>query len=333
MRGYVLTRYGDANAMELREVPEPSPGQGEVLVEVRAAGLNPIDYRTRDGQLRLVLPLELPRVAGSELSGVVRKIGAGVTRFTAGDRVFVRTDKKKLGAYAPYAVVREDLVGRMPDSLGFADAAGLPLAGLTALQALRDELAVAAGDRIFISGGAGGVGTLAIQLASWLGAVVATTASPSAEALLRSLGAETVIDYKQQRFRDILSDYDGAFDLTGGQDLTDSFRILKPGAKTVSIAGMPEPTTARVDLGAGPLLTTAFWAASARIRRQARRQRVGYRYMFMHPSGEDLGLLADLVDGGQLQPVTDKVFGFDEIADAFAYLEQGHAKGKVVVQL
>lgn len=188
MQAYVMTRYGDASAMELRDVPEPAPSSGEVLIRVRAAGLNPVDFKIREGKMRLLKRLDLPMVAGSELSGAVEAIGDGVTRFAVGDRVFARVDKDKLGAYAPYAVVDEALVAKMPTSLDFADAAGLPLAGLTALQALRDELAVKAGDRVFISGGAGGVGTLAIQLAAWLGATVATTASPRGEELVRSSG-------------------------------------------------------------------------------------------------------------------------------------------------
>ncbi|MBU3862730.1 NADP-dependent oxidoreductase [Streptomyces sp. 4503] len=328
-----MTRYGDAGAMELRDVPEPTPGSGEVLIRVRAAGLNPVDFKIREGKLRLLKRLDLPMVAGSELSGVVEAVGDGVRRFTVGDPVFARVDKGKLGAYAPYAVVDETLVAQMPKSLHFTDAAGLPLAGLTALQALRDELAVKEGERVFISGGAGGVGTLAIQLAVWLGAKVATTASPRGEELVRSLGAETVIDYRTQNFKDRLSDYDGAFDLTGGQDLIDSFAILKRGAKTVSVAGIPDATTARVDLDAGPLVTAALTVASAKIRRAARRKGVGYRYLFMHPSGADLEVLAELVDKGRLETVTDRVFPFEQITEAFAYLEQGHAKGKVVVQM
>jgi alcohol dehydrogenase len=221
----------------------------------------------------------------------------------------------------------------MPQSLDFADAAGLPLAGLTALQALRDDLGVTTGQRVFISGGAGGVGTIAIQLAVWLGAEVATTASPRGAELVRSLGATTVINYREQKFKDVLSDHDAAFDLTGGQDLRDSFAILKRGATTVSIAGLPAPVNARADYGAGPLVAAALWVAGAGIRRQARRQGVGYRFLFMHPSGEDLDLLAELVDKGALTTVTDRVFPFEQIAEAFAYLEQGHAKGKVVVQM
>src|SRR6202023_2129401 len=256
VQGYVLTRYGGARAMQLREVPKPTAGDGEVLITVHAAGLNPVDQMVRQGGARPVWHLDLPLVAGRELSGVVEGIGAGATRFVVGDQVYARVDKLKLGAFARYAVVDESFVGRMPRSLEFEDAAGLPLAGLTALQGLR-ELAITPGDRVFISGGAGGVGTLAIQLAVWMGATVATTASPRGEELVRSLGAETVIDYHKQKFKDVLRDYDGAFDLVAGQDLTNCVAILKRGAKTVTIAGLPEPTTTRVDLGLGPLLTAA----------------------------------------------------------------------------
>jgi alcohol dehydrogenase len=332
MQAAVMTRYGDASAIELRDVPVPTAGAGEVLVRVRAAGLNPIDYKVRQGAMRMVTPLDLPRVAGSELAGVVEGAGAGVTRFAVGDRVFARVDKQKLGAFAEYAAVDETLLAKMPQSLDFADAAGLPLAGLTALQALRDELGVRPGDRVFISGGAGGVGTLAIQLAVWLGAEVATTASPRGEKLVRSLGATTVVNYREQKFKDVLSEYDDAFDTTGGADLRDIFTILKRGANMVTIAGIPEPRSA-TDLGASRLVAAAFWVMSAGIRRQARRRRIGYRFLFMHPNGAELSELADLVDKGELRPVTDRVFPFDQLADAFAYLEDGRAKGKVVVQM
>src|SRR5246127_3190972 len=294
MQAYVLTRYGGPRAMQLREVPEPTAGAGEVLIRVRAAGLNPVDYKVRKGFGR-VFHLDLPLVAGSELSGVAEALGAGATRFGIGDRVYARVDKQKLGAYAGYAVVDESFVAKMPRSLDFEDAAGMPLAGLTALQALRG-LAITPGDRVFISGGAGGVGTLAIQLAVQMGAKVATTASPRGQELVRSLGAETVIDYREQKFKDVLSDYDSAFDTTGGRDLTDTFDILKPGAKAVSVASI-DPGTARDDVGLGRLLTVAVWAANTKVRRKSRRHRVSYRSLFMHPSGDDLEVLTALVAG------------------------------------
>lgn len=334
VQGYVLTRY--KHPLELREVAKPIAGDGEVLIRVRAAGLNPADYKTRDGMIRLIWRYDLPVVAGNELAGEVEQVGPGVTRLAVGDRVYARVDHEKMGAFAQYAAVEQGLVAKMPRSLDFDEAASLPLAGLTALQALRDHVKVKPGDRIFITGGAGGVGTLAIQLAVWMGATVATTASPRGEQLVRSLGAETVIDYERQKFTDVLHDYDGydgAFDTVGGQDLKDCFEILKPGAKTVSVAGVPEPQLVREDIGLGPLPTAGAWLLSTDIRRRARRRGVGYRMLLMHPSGADLDLLAGLVDEGHVKPVIDRVLPFQQIPDAFAYLEQGRAKGKVVVRL
>src|ERR1700722_19896897 len=182
VQAYVLTRKGLGRTMELREVPEPIAADHEVLIRVEAAGLNPVDSKVQVAGAQFVWPLDLPRVAGSELSGVVEDLGRQVTRFKVGDRVFARVDKRKLGAYATYCTVEEDLVANMPDSLGFEDAAGLPLAGVTALQGLQ-QMGVTPGQRVFISGGAGGVGTLAIQLAVQMGAEVATTASAKGEKL------------------------------------------------------------------------------------------------------------------------------------------------------
>jgi alcohol dehydrogenase len=319
--------------MELREVDTPSPGPGQVQIHVRAVGLNPIDYKTRQGAVRIINRLTFPAVAGNELAGVVSAVGSGVSRFSTGDKVYARVDKNQMGAFAEYAVVAEDLVAVMPSSLTFEQAAGVPLAGLTALQALRDELSVAKGSKIFISGGAGGVGTFAIQLATWLGAEVATTASVRGAELTKRLGADVIVDYTTEKFDDVLHGYDGAFDLIGGDTLDRTFKILKPGAKIVSVAGLPEPATARLDLEAGPFLTALFWALSLGTRRKARRHNVTYRYLLMHPSGDDLTVLAGLIDSGKLEVVLDRTFAFRDIADAMAYLETGRAKGKVVVSL
>ena len=304
-----------------------------MLVRVHAAGLNPVDFKTRAGGLRIIRNYPLPIVMGNEFSGVVESVGGGVTRFAKGDRVFARVGKTAMGAFAECAVVDEDHAAPMPTSLDFPSAAAVPLAGLTALQALRDELGVNAGTRIFIPGGAGGVGTFAIQIAKHLGAYVATTASPRGEALVRRLGADLVIDYTRERFEDRLSDYDCAFDLIGGETLARIWPVLKRGGRVVSIAGMPEPVTAQKDLGGSRGLAVLFWIASLPTRLRALSHGAHYRYMFMHASGTDLTYLSSLIDAGKLEVVVDRIFPFAEAKEAMAYLEAGHAKGKVVLQM
>ena len=333
MQAFVLTRYGGPDAAELRDVSRPQPARGEVLVRVHAAGLNPVDYKTREGMLKVVQRYPLPVVMGNELAGVVEALGEDVTLFTPGDRVFARMPKEAMGGLAEYAVVPEQFLAKMPASIDFNTAAGVPLAGLTALQALRDELHVSQGSRIFIPGGAGGVGTFAIQLAKWLGAEVTTTASPRGRALVEELGADVVINYTTERFEEQLRDMDGVFDLLGGETLMKSFCVVKRGGKVVSIAGMPEPETARKDLGRGLFLRSLFWLASYRIRAVARKHGVAYRYLFMHPDGAELAELADLIEAKAIRPVIDRVFPLKDVSDAFAYLESGRAKGKVVVEI
>jgi NADPH:quinone reductase-like Zn-dependent oxidoreductase len=333
MRAFVLFRYGGPEHTALTDVPQPSPRVGELLVRVHAAGVNPVDFKTRAGALKIIRNYPLPIVMGNELSGVVEAVGPEVTHFAKGDRVFARVDKNIMGAFAEYAVVHENHAAPMPASLDFLSSAAVPLAALTALQALRDELRLNSGERVFIPGGAGGVGTFAIQLAKHLGAHVATTASPRGEALVKRLGADVVIDYSRERFEDKLSGYDCAFDLLGGDTLARLWSVLKPGGRVVSIAGMPEPVTARKDLGRGIGLATLFWIASLTTRLRAARHGLTYRYLFMHSSGADLAYLASLIDAKKLEVVIDRIFPFAEAKQAMAYVEAGRAKGKVVLVL
>jgi NADPH:quinone reductase-like Zn-dependent oxidoreductase len=333
MRAFVLKEYGGPAAAEIREVPQPSPAAGEILVRVQAAGLNPVDYKFRQGKLKVVYRPKLPLIMGNELAGTVAARGAGVTEFTDGDRVFARCDNARMGAFAEYSCVKAAVATKIPDTLDYTAAAGLPLAGLTALQCLRDELHVKPGERIFISAGAGGVGTFAIQIAKHLGAIVATTASPRGESLVRSLGADQVIDYTRQQFDQELRDLDGAMDLIGGDTLRRTLAIVKRGGMVVSIAGVPEPATARQDLGRGAGLAALFWLISLSIRARARRYRVRYRYLFMHASGSELAELARMIEAGTIKPVIDRMYPFSAIHEAFAYLEEGHAKGKVIVRI
>jgi alcohol dehydrogenase len=219
----------------------------------------------------------------------------------------------------------------MPRNLDFTAAAAVPLAGLTALQALRDELGVKPGQKVFISGGAGGVGTFAIQIAKWLGAHVTTTASKRGEALVRSLGCDEVIDYTVQDISDEKGRFDAGFDLIGGKTLEQMFEIMKPGTKIVSVAALPEPQTAIRDLGGRRALSAVFWLISYGIRSRARRAGISYRYLLMHPSGSDLALLAELIEQGKLKATVDRTYPFAKITEALDYVESGRAKGKVVV--
>ncbi|HEX3366061.1 NADP-dependent oxidoreductase [Phenylobacterium sp.] len=331
MLAYVLRRYGGPDGASLVEVPAPVLRPRDIRIDVRAAGLNPVDIGFRQGRLRPIYRFKLPFMLGNELAGQVVAVGDQVTRFSVGDRVFARVEKDRLGAFAEQATVGEDCAAHMPANLDFIAAAGVPLAGLTALQALRDELGLKPGQKVFISGGAGGVGTFAIQIAKWLGAHVTTTASKQGEALVRSLGADQVIDYTTHDLSRVGTDFDAGLDLVGGETLDQMFRIMKAGTKVVSVAAVPEPQTALRDLGGRRALAAVFWVMSYGVRRRARLAGVSYRYLFMHPSGDDLAQLAGLIEQGRLRVVVDKTYAFADIAEALDYLERGRAKGKVVV--
>lgn len=333
MQALVLKAYGGPEHAVLQDVPLPEPSSRQLLVRVCAAGLNPVDFKTRRGDLRLVQRYGLPVVLGNELAGEVVAHGEDVRHFGVGDRVFARVAKHMMGAFAQYALVDEDHAATMVERLDFVTAAATPLAGLTALQALRDELGVESGQRIFISGGAGGVGSFAIQIAKHLGAYVATTASPRGDALVRGLGADEVVDYTREQPEMVLSGFDGALDLVGGDALKQAIAIVRPGASVVSVAGMPEPQTASKDLRRGLGLQALFWAASFSLRRRAHHHGARYRYLFMHPSGEDLAELSKLIDAGKVKVIVDSVYPFERISEAMSHLEAGHAKGKIVVAM
>jgi NADPH:quinone reductase-like Zn-dependent oxidoreductase len=333
MKAFVMTGYGGPERSGFVDVPVPKPAAGQLLVKVRAAGLNPVDFKTRSGAVRLVQRYRMPAVMGNELAGEVIACGPEVERFRAGDNVFARVAKGSMGAFAEFAVIEAMHAAAMPKALDFTHSAAIPLAGLTALQALRDELRVTQGQHIFISGGAGGVGSFAIQIARHLGARVATMASPHGEALVRELGAETVVDYTRQRADAILSGLDGAFDTVGGEALRQAFAVVREGALVVSVGGPPEPTTASKDMGLGLGFQALFWLASFSIRCRARQRGARYRYLFMHPSGADLIELARWVDAGALKVTLDSVYPFERLAEALAKLQAGHAKGKIVVTM
>ncbi len=334
MRAIVYNGYGGPEVTTLAERAEPSPSRGEVLIRVAAAGLNPIDVHQRDGVLRGVARYAFPKVAGNELSGVVAQVGERVTAFTVGEHVFARVDKRFLGAFAEEVVVAQELVATVPRTLPLVEASAVPLAGLTALQALGpSHLAVGTGDRILITGGAGGVGLFAIQLAKHAGAHVTTTASAHGEALVRRFGADEVIDYRTRSVSAGSERFDKAFDLVGGGTLDDLVESVEQGGSILSIAGPLTPGSLDDQVrGMRRLAVNAVLRIRSRdIRTHARAAGVDYQYFFMHPDGAGLGQLAALIDTEELKVVIDRRFPLEQFAEAYARVESRRAKGKVLL--
>lgn len=332
MRAFVVERYGGEAGVRAAEVPDPPVGADDVLIKIHAASVNPLDLKTRDGEFKAILPYRVPFILGNDLAGVVVEVGANVSRFVVGDEVYARPRKDRIGAFAELIAVHQDDVAIKPDTLTMEEAASLPLVALTSWQALVERAHLRPGQKVLIHAGSGGVGTIAIQLAKHLGASVATTVSAANAGLVKSLGADVVVDYRSQAFETVLRDYDVVLDTLGGQNLTKSLRVLRPGGKLISIAGPPDPAFAR-ELGANPIIRLAMTALSFQTRRRARRHRVTYSFLFMKASGDQLRELTPLIDAGEIRPVIDRVFPFKETREALAYVEAGRAKaGKVVVQ-
>ena len=332
MKAFIVDRYGGPDRMRAGETPEPEMGENDVLVQIHAAGVNPLDSKIRNGEFKLILPYRLPLILGNEAAGVVVSVGSRVQRFKPGDEVFARPRKGRIGTFAEFIAIAEDDVAHKPKALTMEEAASIPLVGLTAWQALIERAHLKKGQRVLIHAGSGGVGTFAIQLAKHLGAIVATTASATGLDLVKRLGADIAIDYRRDDFETILKDYDVVLNSLGGETLDKSLRVLKPGGTLISISGPPDPDFAN-EIGASWILRLAMRLLSYRIRRKSRRRHVRYSFLLMRASGEQLRKISSLIDSGIIRPVVDRVFPFDSTKEAMAYVETGRAKGKVVVKV
>jgi len=329
MRAFVLSKYD--TAVHAADVPEPSVGEHDVLVRVQAAGVNQLDEKIRAGEFRAILPYRLPIVLGHDVAGTVIRVGAGVSRFAIGDEVYARPRDRRIGTFAERIAIDESDVALKPASITLDEAGSLPLVALTAWQALVEIGEVRRGDKVLIHAGAGGVGSIAIQLAKHLGAEVATTASGANADFVRMLGADHVVDYRSEDFEEVLSGYDVVLDSLGGENLEKSLRILRPGGRAVGISGPPTPEFARAT-GLNPLLRLAMAVLSRKVRAQAKRLGVAYTFLFMRASGEQLRQIAELVDAGAIRPIVGRVLPFEEAADGIASLTRGGIRGKVVIR-
>jgi NADPH:quinone reductase-like Zn-dependent oxidoreductase len=328
MRAFVINKYKEP--LQEADVPEPVVGEHDVLVQVQAAGLNVVDEKIRSGAFKSFLPYELPQVMGSDVAGTVIRVGAQVRGFALGDQVYAQPRTDRIGTFAERIAVPEADLALKPATATLEEAGSLPLVALTAWQALVERGNVQPGQRVLIHGGSGGVGTVAIQLAKHLGATVATTVSAGNIDFVRELGADSVVDYRNQDFEQLLDGYDLVLDSVGGENLEKSLRVLRPGGKAISIVGPPDPAFAR-EAGLNPVLRLAMAALSSKIRRQAKKLGVTYEFLFMRASGDQLRKISALVDSGVLRPVVGRVFDFDQTAEAVQSQGKGGIRGKAVI--
>jgi len=332
MKALVLKSYGGLDKVDFAEISRPVIKPDEILVQVLAAGLNPIDYMIPKGMFKPIMPLQLPHTVGSDLAGIVVETGSQVTRFKPGDAVFASIFDLPGGSLAEFAAVPEYAAALKPANLDFVQAASIPMVGLTSWQALRQRAQLKTGQKVFIPAGSGGIGTFAIQLAKHLGATVGTTTSSGNVSLVRSLGADEVVDYKRQDVENVLRGYDAVLGTVRGDALEKSLAVLKPGSKAVSLIGPPDAAFARAR-GMNFLMRIVFGLLSAKIIRRAKKHGANYSFLFVRPDGRQLAEIGDLLATGRIRPVIDKVFAFDQAKEGLVYLEQGRAKGKVVVQM
>lgn len=306
MQAAQITKFGDVDAIHINTIETPSVPEDALLVEVHAAGVNPIDWKIRSGMIHLPLPL----TAGGDFSGIVLDVGKNVHEFRKGDEVFGQSSAYRggSGSFAEFTIASAKNTAMRPKGTDHIESAALPLAAASALQALTEPMHLARGQKILIHGGSGGIGSIAIQLAQHLGAHVAATASEAGIAYVKNLGAETIIDYRKKAFEDSIQNFDAVLDLVGGETYRKSFRVLKPGGTIVSLLEQPDEELMR-------------------------KYAVNAMHQFTGVSHERLTEVATLVEQGVISVRIDRIFSLEQTGEALAYLEKGHPKGKVVIKV
>jgi NADPH:quinone reductase-like Zn-dependent oxidoreductase len=308
MKAIRIHQYGGPEVLVFEDAPRPVPGLGEVLIRVHAAGVNPVDWKIRAGYMKEFRPYTFPLILGWDLSGVVEAIGPDAGKFKVGDEVYSRPDISRNGAYAEYIAVKESEAAFKPRSIDHIHAAAIPLACLTAWQAIFDTAGLSAGQKILIHAAAGGVGSFAVQLAKWKDAYVIGTASGRNQSFLLDMGVDEPIDYEKMRFEDLVRDVDVVFDTIGGDTQKRSWKVLKKGGILVSIAASP----------------TAEEAARGGVRQA---------FIFMTPNGSELTEIAGLVDSGKLKPIVETVLPLADARRAHELSQTGHTRGKIVLRV
>ena len=332
MKAAILEKYAsDGRELVIKDVPVPEVGDNEVLVNIKAASVNPLDNMIVRGEVKLIVPYKFPLVMGNEFAGVVEKTGGKVTEFKKGDRVYARMPLDKIGAFAEYASVRADALAKIPDYLSFEEAASVPLTALTAWQAY-ELMNVQKGGKLFISGGTGSVGAMAIPIAKSLGLTVITNGSGDNEERVRALGADQFIDYRKENYADIISDVDYVLDTLGDKELENEFKILKDGGSLVSLRGLPNGEFAkRMRM---PLYKrAAFMLAGKKYDKLAAKRGQRYHFIFVHEDGEGLKKISEIFNDKKVQTSVDEIFSLDDINKAMKKVASGRSKGKTIIKI
>lgn len=333
MKAFIVKKYGKKEVLHLTNINEPAISPNEVLVQIHSAGVNLLDSLIRNGEFKLFLPYKTPFVNGHDMAGIVTKVGTKVSKFKVGDEVYSRVGDFRIGTFAEQIAAQEKDLALKPKNTTMEEASSIPLIGLTAWQALVEIAKLKKGQKVFIQAGSGGVGTFAIQLAKHLGAFVATTTSSANTDLVKSLGADLVIDYKKEDFVNILNDYDVVLHSNReAKILENSLKILKPGGTLVSLTGPPTAELAK-ELKLGWHFQMIMNLLSFSTRRKAKKLNVNFKFLFMRAEGNQLSEITQLIETGIIKPVIDKVFPFEQTNEALAYVETGRSKGKVVIKI
>lgn len=329
MKAAYMSRYGNIDDVQFDEQPRPNLTEDGVLVKVHAASINPLDLRVLEGEFKAILPVKFPFILGNDFAGTVVEVGSNVSQFKVGDEVYAKTDLN--GAFAEYTVVQQSSLALKPNNISMELAASLPLVALTSWQVLVEIAKVQAGQKVLIHAGSGGVGSIAIQLAKSLGAIVATTTSGKNTGWVQELGADIIIDYKTTDFEQELKDYDVVLDTQGGKILKKSLNVLKRGGRLISVSGPPDQAFAEA-INPNRFLKCIIPLLSWSIRHNAKKRGVTYSFLFMQPNGQQLSKISELVEAGKIKPVVDQIYEFVQIKEALQYVNAGRTKGKVVLQ-
>ncbi len=332
MKAAIIRKYGKLDNIEFINIDIPDARENQIVIKMKAASINPVDWKIVKGDLKPILSLTFPLCLGSDGSGVVEKVGRGVTKFKVGDEVYFRSEISEMGTYAEYFSIDEKLAAMKPKNMSFVEAASIPLVGLTSYQALKILAKIKEQSKVFIHAGAGGVGTFAVQFAKYCGAHVATTASEKRFDLLSELGVDEIIDYKKTHFENELHDYDIVFDTLGGSHELKSYQILKNDGVLVSIMGMPD-IAALSKLNANPIIKFVSFIAHKIKSVKINKAHINYKYLFMSPSGEQLSEITKIIEAGKIKAVIDSVYKLDQLKAAFEKSREGHSVGKIIIEI